>query len=89
MQDTQLYQQILGLTEPWFVSRIELVPENVRIPFSTLENVRIPFSTSGPVGQHRPQRVRPLAAGEATAPPPVLRPAGEVRADRPMLGVNA
>src|SRR6476646_4408905 len=28
MQDTQLYQQILGLVEPWFVSRVELnMPE--------------------------------------------------------------
>src|SRR5688572_16191022 len=24
MRDTQLYQQILGLAEPWFVSRVEL-----------------------------------------------------------------
>lgn len=31
MQDTQLYQQILGLAEPWFVSRIELKMDEQRV----------------------------------------------------------
>jgi transposase len=31
MQDTQLYQQILGLVEPWFVSRIELKMDEQRV----------------------------------------------------------
>ena len=31
MRDTQLYQQILGLTEPWFVARVELNMDEQRI----------------------------------------------------------
>src|ERR1700679_3208628 len=31
MRDTQLYQQILGLVEPWFVSRVELDMEQQRV----------------------------------------------------------
>jgi transposase len=31
MKDTQLYQQILGLTEPWFVDRVELKMDEQRV----------------------------------------------------------
>jgi len=31
MQDTQLYQQILGLTDPWFVSRVKLNMDQQRV----------------------------------------------------------
>jgi transposase len=31
MRDTQLYQQILGLVDPWFVSRVELNTEQSRV----------------------------------------------------------
>jgi transposase len=31
MRDTQLYRQILGLSEPWFVSRVELNMEEQRV----------------------------------------------------------
>ena len=31
MRDSQLYQQILGLTEPWFVERVELNMDQSRV----------------------------------------------------------
>jgi transposase len=31
MRDTQLYQQILGLAEPWFVERVELKMDELRV----------------------------------------------------------
>ena len=31
MNDTELYRQVLGLVEPWQVSRVDLSAENVRI----------------------------------------------------------
>ena len=31
MQDTQLYQQILGLTDPWFVRRVKLNMDQQRV----------------------------------------------------------
>ncbi|MCC6424693.1 MAG: transposase family protein, partial [Phycisphaerales bacterium] len=31
MHDTQLYQRILGLAEPWFVSRVELNTAQSRV----------------------------------------------------------
>jgi hypothetical protein len=31
MRDSQLYQQILGLTDPWFVERVELNMDQSRV----------------------------------------------------------
>ena len=31
MKDTELYQQVLGLSEPWFVNRVELTLSEGRI----------------------------------------------------------
>ena len=49
MRDTQLYQQILGLTEPWSVSRVELkIPEGrVDIWLEHKEGVRWPCPQCG------------------------------------------
>lgn len=62
MQDKQLYQQILGLTEPWFVERVELDMAESRVDVFVEHRADASWAcpTCGkPVGlyDHAPQRV--------------------------------
>jgi transposase len=44
MQDTQLYQQILGLVEPWFVNRVELNMADQRVDIFVEHRADAPWS---------------------------------------------
>jgi len=64
MQDRQLYEQILGITSPWFVERVELELENVeegevRVQLAHHEGTLWPCAECGrecPLHDHLPER---------------------------------
>ena len=61
MNDTELYRQILGLVEPWQVSRVDLSAESVRIDVWVDHPRRTPFACSQcerelPVYDHADER---------------------------------
>lgn len=84
MQDTELYQQILGLKAPWNVSRIALKVKEKRVDLWVAyeEGARFACPECGkrsPVRDHREREWRHLDSCQACDLPALRRASGGVR----------